>query len=319
MQHLLTPRHLSLVAFVFASTAFAQAPPPEASLASPQTAPLQMAITFDDLPAHGPLAPGQDRPAVVTAILATLKRENLPPTYGFINAFRMEDYPYQVEILRAWIAAGNPLGNHTYDHPELDTTSAAAYERNIARNEPTLKRLDPTGDWHWFRFPYLEEGDTVAKREAVRTWLSEHHYRIAEVSIDFQDWAWDDTYGRCSARHDETAIHHLHDTYLAAAAKSDNAFRTLAHTLYGHDIPYILLMHVGSFDAVMLPELLAQYRAEGFSFVTLPMAAADPAYGFDPELPTKGGSTFLEQVATARHADIPELPDYTAELDKMCR
>jgi peptidoglycan/xylan/chitin deacetylase (PgdA/CDA1 family) len=279
----------------------------------------QLAFTFDDLPAHGPLAPGQARPAVVKSILATLKAEDLPPTYGFVNGFRMVKWPYQVHILDEWHADGNPLGNHTWSHPHLDQLSAAAYEANIARNEPTLRRVDPHGDWRWFRYPYLEEGNTVEKREAVRAWLTARHYRIAEVSIDFQDWAWDDTYGRCSAKHDAQAIAHLHDTYLAAAAQSVTAFRALSQTLYGRDIPYILLMHVGSYDAIVLPDLIAQFRAEGFSFITLPQAAADPAYAFDPAVPTPGGSTFLEQVAAARKVNVPELPDFSAELDKMCR
>ena len=279
----------------------------------------QLAITFDDLPAHGPLEPGQPRPAVIKSLLKTFKAEQLPPIYGFVNGFRVARFPYQVEILQAWHDAGNPVGNHTWSHPHLDKRTAAAYERNIARNEPTLRRVDPHGDWHWFRYPYLEEGDTVPKHEAVRAWLSAHNYRIAEVSIDFQDWAWDDAYGRCARTHDTKAIARLHDTYLQAAAQSVTAFRALSQTLYGRDIPYILLMHVGSFDARMMPDLIAQFRAEGFAFITLPEAAGDQAYAFDPAVPTRGGSTFLEQVAAARNTPAPDLPDFSAELDKMCR
>lgn len=279
----------------------------------------QMAITFDDLPAHGPLEPGQARPAVVASIVKTLKSDNLPPIYGFVNGFRIARFPYQVHILDAWQNAGEPLGNHTWSHPHFDKTTARAYMANIARDEATLRRVDPRGDWHWFRYPYLEEGDTLAKREAVRQWLGAHGYRIAQVSIDFQDWAWDDAYGRCAAQHDEAAIARLHDTFLAAAAEADVAFRKLAHDLYGHDIPYVLLLHVGAFDARMLPELLAQYRREGFAFIPLPAAMADPAYAEDPRQLTPGGSTFLEQVAAAHKVDVPALPDFTTELDHMCR
>jgi peptidoglycan/xylan/chitin deacetylase (PgdA/CDA1 family) len=288
------------------------------ALISPAQQP-KLAITFDDLPAHGPLEPGQARPAVVKSILATLKQENMPPIYGFVNGFRMVDWPYQIEILRAWHDAGEPLGNHTWSHPELDQTPTAKYIANITRNESTLEKVDPEGDWHWFRYPYLDEGETVAKREEVRGWLAAHGYRVAEVSIDFQDWAWDDTYGRCAAKRDDAAIQRLHVTYLEAAAKADKAFRALSHTLYGRDIPYVLLMHVGSFDAVMLPDLIAQYRREGFSFVTMPEALSDLAYAEDPHVTTAGGSTFLEQVATLRKVNVPEQPDYTAELDRMCR
>lgn len=279
----------------------------------------QVAITFDDLPAHGPLPPHEPRPAVEKSIIATLHAEKMPPIYGFVNGFRLVDYPYQIEILRSWRNAGEPLGNHTWSHPELDKLPAAAYEENIAQDEPILKRVDPGGDWHWFRYPFLEEGNTVAKRDHVRNWLQAHGYRIAEVSLDFQDYQWNDTYARCSDKHNEAAIAHLHDTYLAAASQAVVAFRQLSHTLYGHDIRYVLLMHIGAFDARMLPELIAQFRAEGFQFISLPEAMSDPAYSFDPHQPTPGGSTFMEQVAGARHVNVPELPDYSAELDKMCK
>jgi len=284
----------------------------------PASAP-KLAFTFDDLPAHGPLPPGMARPAVVASILKTLKAENMPPTYGFVNGFRMVDWPYQVEILRAWRDAGQPLGNHTWSHPELDKLTAQQYIANIAKNEATLRSVDAQGDWKWFRYPFLEEGDTVAKREAVRAWLKAHGYRVAEVSMDFQDWAWADAYARCAVKKDDAAIAKLHDTYLEAASKSAVAFRTLSQKLYERDVPYILLMHVGAFDARMLPELIAQYRAEGFTFVTLEEASADAAYKLDPKVPTAGGSTFLEQVATARKVNVPELPEYSSMLDKICR
>ncbi|MDE1160357.1 MAG: polysaccharide deacetylase family protein [Acidobacteriaceae bacterium] len=278
----------------------------------------QIAFTFDDLPAHGPLPPGEDRPEPVREILAALKAANMPPVYGFVNGFRVTQFPYQEHILNAWHAAGQPMGSHTYSHPGLDQLTARSYINDIQRNEEFLRRADEGGDWRWFRYPFLEEGNTLSKRDKVRTWLSLHGYRIAEISMDFQDYNWNDTYARCSVKKDEVAIRHLHDTYLSAASQAVVAFRGLSHTLYGRDVRYILLMHVGAFDAKMLPELLAQFRSEGFEFVTLEKAAADEAYSFDPHQTTKGGSTFLEQVAAARKVNVPDLPDYSVELARMC-
>ena len=71
----------------------------------------ELAITFDDLPAHGPLPPGMARPAVVKSLLGSFAAEKLPPVYGFINGFRVASYPYQIHILQAW-AASVSLGPH---------------------------------------------------------------------------------------------------------------------------------------------------------------------------------------------------------------
>jgi peptidoglycan/xylan/chitin deacetylase (PgdA/CDA1 family) len=284
-----------------------------------QKAPLQVAFTFDDLPAHGPLPPGEYRPEPIRTIIKVLKTENMPPIYGFVNGFHTAEYPYQTELLREWIASGNPLGNHTWSHPSLDNASARNYIHNIAENEPILEKVDPTGDWHWFRYPYLEEGDTLAKRDAVRDYLLNYHYKIAEVNLDFGDYMWNDAYARCAANKDVTAIASLHDSFLATADEYITYSRTLSQRLYKRDIPYVLLLHVGAFDAKMLPELIGLFRKRGFEFVSLPQAESDPAYSVDPNVAYPGGGLLMELLASTRKVDMPNATEPEDSLAKMCR
>jgi peptidoglycan/xylan/chitin deacetylase (PgdA/CDA1 family) len=243
----------------------------------------------------------------------------MPPVYGFVNGFRTAEYPYQAELLREWVAAGNPLGNHTWSHPALDTTSAKDYIANIAKDEPLLQQVAPHGDWHWFRYPFLEEGDTLKKRVAVRDYLFAHHYRVAEVSMDFEDYLWNDSYARCMAKHDDAAVASLETSYLATADEFIGVFRGLSQKLYGHDIPYILLLHVGAFDARMLPRLIALFRSKGFQFITLEQAAADPAYSVDPNIGYLDGGTFQELTANVRKVNFPDNTKPYKQLDSICR
>jgi peptidoglycan/xylan/chitin deacetylase (PgdA/CDA1 family) len=280
----------------------------------------QMAITFDDLPLHGPMAPGQTRLEIAQSILKTLAANHMPPTYGFVNGFRVPRYPETLSVLEAWRNAGQLLGNHTWSHPDIDDVSADAFIRNIAHDEALLERLQPHEDWHWFRYPFLHEGDTLAKRHQVRVWLKDHGYRVAEVNMDFEDWRWNDSYGRCAARHDKAAIQRLHDTYLATAGQYITFFRGMSQQVYGRDVKYILLLHLGAFDARMLPELLELYRSRGFTFITLPEAEADPAYQADPNMADPSGGTLMEQMISSHTMDYP--PDKgkpEKELDRICR
>ncbi len=174
-------------------------------------------------------------------------------------------------------------------------------------------------DWHWLRFPYLNEGDTLEKHREVRAWLVRNHYKVAEVTMDFDDWAWNEPYSRCLAANDTAAIQQLHDTYLATADESISYYRAISTAVYGHQIPLILLMHVGNFDAHMLPELLALYRSRGFTFVTLPQAAADPAY-VDSDIAYKEGDTLTEQLAFKRNITRPHRQAKPfALLQSLCR
>jgi len=76
-------------------------------------------------------------------------------------------------------------------------------------------------------------------------------------------------------------------------------------------------MHVGAFDARMLPRLLAQYRKAGFRFVSLPDAESDPAYAADvnPALPP---APTLDQRARDTGKPLPSPHSYAAELSAIC-
>lgn len=279
----------------------------------------QVAFTFDDLPAHGPLPPGETRPEPVKSILATLKAEHMPPVYGFVNGFRLIGYPYQIEILKDWHNAGEPLGSHTFSHLSLDVVSASRFEEDIAANEPVLEKVDPNGNWHWFRYPFLDEGDTLAKRRDVRAYLQQHGYKVAEVTMDFEDYLWNDPYARCMEKHDTASVAYLETSYLATADEFIGVFRGLSRQLYGRDIPYVLLMHVGAFDAHMLPRLIALFRERGFEFVTLQQAESDPAYSFDPNIGYPGGGTLMELVSHVKNVNFPDNTEPDKKLDSLCR
>jgi peptidoglycan/xylan/chitin deacetylase (PgdA/CDA1 family) len=279
----------------------------------------QMAVTFDDLPVHGPLPPGTTRVQIAESILKTLKREKLPAVYGFINGGRGAGDPDSGLVLQAWRKAEQPLGNHTWMHLDLNKETPEEFAADVLKNEPLLGGLMGKADWHWLRYPYLREGETVEKRRAVRAWLSVHNYKIAEVSMDFEDYLWNEPYARCAAMHDETSIAKLHDSYLAVADQYYGVFRELSRLVYGRDVKYVLLMHVGAFDARMLPELLNLYLAKGVRFISLPEAMSDPVYQDDPDIGEKAGGTFLDLMMQKKKIPFPANSKPYKELEAMCR
>jgi peptidoglycan/xylan/chitin deacetylase (PgdA/CDA1 family) len=219
--------------------------------------------------------------------------------------------------LSAWRDAGFPLANHGWSHRSVDEATAAEYEQEVANNEPLLERLGSGTDWRWFRYPYLHEGQDTAKRDAVRSILARRGYRIASVTMDFSDWQWAAPYARCRDSGDEASIAQLETLYLAAARENADFSRALSRGVFGRDIPYVLLVHVGAFSARMMPRLLALYREMGFRFVSLPDAEADPAYAAD-QAPAPGArTTNLEDLAAAKRVHAPR-EDYAARLERFC-
>ena len=252
-----------------------------------------IAITFDDIPAHGPLPAGQTRAGVIRDIVRALA-DAKAPAFGFLNAgFGADDPAGAAKAIAAWRAAGLPLGNHTYSHANLDLVGAPAFAAEIARNEAPLDVAARGTDWHWFRYPFLAEGQTPALRESTRATLKVRGYRIAAVTMSFDDYKWNPPYAQCASVRDTAAVRALETSFLADARAAASTGRARAKAQVGHDIPYVLLMHVGAFDARMLPRLLALYREMGFRFVTLAEAEADPYYAAAIDLTRSGPSPSL--------------------------
>ena len=278
-----------------------------------------VALTFDDLPAAADLPQGMTRTEIATKLAAELNANHLSGTYGFVNASKLENNPDGQKALRAWVDAGMNIGSHTWAHISLTSHTAEEFEQQVAQNEPALQRYAQGRDWHWFRYPFLWEGDTVEKRHAVRAYLAQHGYRVAQVSLDFEDYAWNDSYARCVAKHDEAGIAWLKQSYLDTATEYIQLGREEQLIAFGREIPDVLLLHETPFTTLMLPDLLDQLRKQGFTFESLAEVEKDPAYAMDPDAALKYGGTLPDQFMDSRDLKYPPIaPKPFDKLKNIC-
>jgi peptidoglycan-N-acetylglucosamine deacetylase len=277
---------------------------------------LKVALTFDDLPLNGLLPEGARQSDFARETVRVLKRHRIPPSHGFINASKLESNPDGALALRIWIDAGHPLANHAYSHMDLSRNSAEDFERDILRNEPALLLLQPrkatAASWKWFRYPYLHEGDTLEKRRDVRAFLASNDYRIAQTSLDYEDYLWNSAYARCTMRNDQQSIEWLRESYRTAAREFIRFGRDNSRAVFGRDIRHVLLLHLGAFSSHILPDLFDILDEENFEIVTLEEAQQDAAYGYDPDIAGARGGTLIELGMRAKQipwpANAPQVP-----------
>lgn len=283
--------------------------------------PQGVAITFDDLPLNGELPPGTTRVQIVKDVLSILKQRKAPQAFGFVNAKKLEGNPDAAAALKEWVAGGQRVGNHTYSHIDLQQNTEEVFERDLAQNEPVLELLSSQSDWHWLRYPFLREGDTLDKRRAVRAYLRDHDYKIAQVTIDYEDYAWNTPYARCAAKHDARSIEWLISNYLSIASDYIDGDRAMAKLIYGRDIDHVLLLHLGAFSSTILPQLLDMLQQRHLQLVTLEEAETDPAYQIDPDAPTdRSGGSLLEQMMNVKKLPYPKFPPKPfKQLESICR
>ncbi|MCA9717543.1 MAG: polysaccharide deacetylase family protein [Myxococcales bacterium] len=289
--------------------------------------PLRVAVTIDDLPAHGPLPPGETQLSVHTAILDVLDAHRVPAVYGFINAGKLERAPADRAVLELWRDRGHPLGNHTYSHADINKVGAAAFIAEIERNDAALAEL--VGDTpaarrsrRAFRYPYLRQGADAETLDTVRDYLLEHDYRLAEVTVDFGDWAYNPPYARCRQQGDDDAIADLRWSFIATGLAFLRWSDQTARALEERRVPHVLLLHSGGFDAVALDELLSAYERQGeVEWITLDEALADPLYQRDVRAPSEYGGTLLEQIIerdAPAPAPVPFMIQPLGLLENFC-
>ena len=266
---------------------------------------LDMAITVDDLPIHGHVSSEMNRHKIVQLFLSAFQKHKLSGVYGFINAQQLKVSPHSEDVLDAWIHAGQLLGNHTYSHINLNHVSAQAFIKDIQKDEPTLQKLMGSQDYHYFRYPYLAEGLTQAKRDTVRKYLSEQKYKTAQVTVDFSDWEWNHSYFRCLAKKDVEAIVWLKKTFLEEALQSIEVAKNLSQLTFHREIKQIFLIHHGALQALMIDELLTEFQSHQIHFVPLSEALQDGAYSFNPNVLRKRTDAFLNQVRLAKDLENP--------------
>src|SRR4030095_16683127 len=144
----------------------------------------QISLTMDDFGWQNPVRLSSTERN--RAILSHLQKHKLKAALFVVG--RNIDNDEGKQLLSAWDNAGHLIGNHTYSHRDFGNpaTTLADYEADILRADALLKTFRQFKKY--FRFPMLREGESEAKRDGLRRFLSEHGYEMGYVTIDNSDW-----------------------------------------------------------------------------------------------------------------------------------
>ena len=99
-----------------------------------------IAVTWDDLPAHSALPPGVTR-VQIAADLLKASADAKAPAFGFINGVETEREPASAPVLKMWRDAGQPLGNHTWSHPNLAALTPEQFTAYLKNESERWQRL----------------------------------------------------------------------------------------------------------------------------------------------------------------------------------
>lgn len=266
--------------------------------------PRLVAITIDDLPVVATNADTAVQWNVTNGILAALDRA-AAPAIGFVNENKLGAggaRDARIRMLRAWLDAGHELGNHSYSHPDINTTPLDAYTADITRGEEVTTALRGSRP-EYFRHPFLHAGNDSAKKGGLNAFLERSGYTVAPVTIDNGDWIFARAYDLALDARDDGLAARIADAYIPYMDTVFGFYEAQARSIVGREIPQILLLHANRINADRLDELLAMARRRGYGFVTLEEALREPAYTRGDGYIGPAGITWLHRWAITDRLD----------------
>lgn len=264
----------------------------------PRSQVVDIAITVDDLPVGSGEFRNGERRQTLKRMIEVFQKHGLTKVYGFVNSTDLDDWSEVNKMLQDWLRAGFLLGNHTHSHPALSETTATEYIREIKKTDAFLANLGVDQKTRRvFRYPFLQEGNTLRKREAVRRFFANNGYEVAPVTFDGRDHYYNELYA--DAPKGSAAREHAVSGGVLTAATGLAGAQVLANTIFGRDVKHVMLMHLALINVEMLDRTLTDLENRGARFVTLDEALKDPVYKLNPGQATRDTGTFLTEMAYA--------------------
>jgi len=289
-----------------------------------------VAVTIDDLPGAVPgtgQAVGElkDLQKINHTILRILKAHRAP-AIGFVNEWKVQvtgERDARVALLQAWLDARFTLGNHTYNHVSFQTAPLAQYEEETIQGQVVTQNLmKAAGQTEtYFRHPFLQTGPTPEAKAAFESFLKEHGYRVAPVTVDNSDYAFNDVLGTALENKDEQLAGRSKTAYLDYMNAAFDYYENVSRGLFRRDISQVLLIHDSELNAECLDQLLTNLERRGYRFISLGQALTDPAYATpDLFIGPQGISWLIRwKLAFGQAADWQNEPDPPAWIIQMSK
>jgi peptidoglycan/xylan/chitin deacetylase (PgdA/CDA1 family) len=199
--------------------------------------------------------------------------------------------------IREYVAAGHVIGNHSYSHTWLWNGDVAEYTADLDKAEAWL--AGRPGKRPWYRFPYLDEGRDVERRDALRAALRQRGLANGYVTIDNWDWQIDDLARKAVEEGREINLPALGSLFAETIVQTADFNDRIARETLGRSPIHVLLLHETDLNAMFIGEVVAALRADGWQIVTIDEAYRDPIAQLEPDTLYLGGGRVAALAAAA--------------------
>jgi ketosteroid isomerase-like protein len=212
-----------------------------------------------------------------------------------------------LDLLEMWLDAGHELGNHSHGHLDYPRTDSTAYiddvEKGRAELAEFLRARGRSQPVRFFRFPFLREGETLAKLDAMRRYLAASGQRNLHVTIDDQDWSFERPWVEARRAKDAVAMARVAEEYQASLRLEVRAHEEESERLFERVPPQVMLLHANEVGAAQWDSLFAWLAANGHRFAGADEVLADSAFAEPCDFVSRYGGSLWFRIADCRRRD----------------
>jgi peptidoglycan-N-acetylglucosamine deacetylase len=213
-------------------------------------------------------------------ILNQLKKYNIKSVW-FVGAKNVNNKKGKL-LLQKWNADGNIIANHTYNHLNYNDSlmTCAGFIKEIQQCDSLISGYKNYRKI--FRFPYLKAGNTISKRDSLRSFFKQNGYNQGWVTIDASDWYVNLRLIKRLKENPRADINGFKEFYINHIFDRAEYYNKLSTGIIHRQIKHTVLLHFNLTSALFLSDLIEKFKKEGWVIDNYCDVIKDPVYS---ELP----------------------------------
>lgn len=251
-------------------------------------------------------------------ILEAFAKNNIKAAL-FVCGMRIDSEEGKSALLE-WDKQGHIIAHHSYSHLNLnqETMTVDQFRDDFNRAEKII-----SGYKHFkkiFRFPYLKEGETKKKRDAIREFLKSKSYTHGYVTIDASDWFIEMKLKEALKKNPKADLTPYRDFYLDHIWERAQFYHKLSLKVFNREIKHTLLLHHNLLNSLFLNDLMSMFQKKGWKLISAEEAFSDPAFKELPDIvPAGEGLIWAKAKESGRYQSQLRYPaeDGKYEEEKM--
>jgi peptidoglycan/xylan/chitin deacetylase (PgdA/CDA1 family) len=238
----------------------------------------EISLSFDDAPKSSTIF--QSRVERSKRLVSELKKVGVRRVAFYVNTKNIKNTEGK-NILKMYQENGHLIGNHTHSHLKLEGNKLNSFITEIETADKLLRHFG--ADRRYFRFPYLNRGETHKKNKGILDYLNNKKYIDAYVTVDNFDWYMDHLFRQRVRKDKKLNLKKYKNLYIKVLWDSIQFYDNLAKNVLNRSPKHVLLLHENDLSSLFIGDLVMFLKTKGWTIVSPENSYKDPISAIKPK------------------------------------